>query len=88
MKRKITEIKPNTDKWQMETIAHHQPNNAQPVPEQRPPRHLPLVLLLNTTSCDMEYPFGQLGSAVPLPRVLCPPALLVGWGVEKDLEAV
>ena len=66
----------------MKTIAHHQLTNAQPVLDQHPPANVPpSVLLLSMTSHGLEYPFGQLGSAVPAvppPSSLCIPSLLAG----------
>lgn len=42
---------------------------------------------LSIMPCDMEFPFGLMGSAVPAvspSNFLCPPAhLLVGWGEEQ-----
>lgn len=54
----------------------------------------PHLLLLNRTSCGMEYPFGQSGSdfvAVTLPSLLCTLSPLTGgavWGSIKDLDAL
>ena len=51
----------------------------------------PQLCMLSMLSYGMEYPFGQLGSAVPAvspPNFLCTPSLLaggVGWGAEKAL---
>ena len=72
-------------------VAHHQLTDAQPVPEQWQPQPaclLPAFLLLSVTSYDMEYPFGQLGSAVPAvppPSFLCTPSLLTD-GVVCEAE--
>jgi len=45
------------------------------------PPSSPSFTLLSMTSYGMEYPFGQLGSAVPAvppPSSLCTPSLLTG----------
>ena len=74
-------------------IAHRSLTDAQSVPEQwsTPPGQLPPVYILGMTSYGLEYPFGQLGSAVPAvspPSFLCTPSLLTGravWEAEKAL---
>ena len=65
-------------------IAHHSPTDAQLVPEQQsaPLSQLHPVYILGMTSCGMEYPFGQFGSAVLAvspPSFLCSSSLLAGW---------
>ena len=65
-------------------IAHHSPTDAPLVPDQQsaPPSQLPSVYILGMTSYGMEYPFGQLGSAVLAvspPNFSCPSSLLAGW---------
>ena len=56
-------------------IAHHLLTDAHPIPEQRshPPDQLTPVDILSMTSYGMEYPFGQLGSAV---LAVLPPSFL------------
>lgn len=51
-------------KTQLKQVMHN--TIAQPIPEQQltPPGQLPTVNILAMTFCDMEYPFGQSGSAV------------------------
>jgi len=73
---------------QTKTIAHNQMTDAQPVPKQWPTRPTFLQLcMLSMTSYGTEYPFGQLGSAVPAvspPMPCAPPArLLVEWGEKQ-----
>ena len=70
-------------------IAHHPLTDAQPVPEEQlpPPSQLPLVYMLSMMSYGMEYPFGQLGSAVlPVPPsdFLCTSNLLTGGRCEEQ----
>ena len=64
-------------------IAHHPLTDAQSVPEhQSLPAPLFLIYILGMTSHGMEYPFGQLGSAVLAVsphNFLCPSSLLAGW---------
>ena len=64
-------------------IAHHPLTNAQPIPEQpatpTPASHP--YILFSMTSDDMEYPFGQFGSAVlglSPPSCCCTPSLPTG----------
>ena len=48
----------------------------------------PQLYMLNMMSYGLEYPLGQLGSAVPAvspPNSLCPPSLLTG-GVGEEAE--
>jgi len=84
---------------QMKTTDHHQLTDAQPVPEQRPPRqpspsfiaergplaNLPPALLLSVVPYDMGYPFGQLSWLCPLPASCAPPAwsLAGRWEEQK-----
>ena len=56
-----------------------------------PPRQLPPVYTLSMTSYGMEYPFGQLDSAVlaaSLPSFLCTPCLLAGGAVRAVEESL
>ena len=55
---------------------------------ERPPSFFfPQLYMLSMMSYGMEYPFGQLGSAVPAvspPNFLCTPASsLAGWGEKQ-----
>ena len=56
-----------------------------------PSSFFPQLYTLSKVSYGLEYPFGQLGSAVlavPPPSFLCPPRhSLVGWG-EKQKRAL
>ncbi|KAK4829699.1 hypothetical protein QYF61_006074 [Mycteria americana] len=48
-----------------------------------------LLYTLSMTSYGVEYPFGQLGSAVPAvspPSFLCTPSLLTGPKYKKDMD--
>lgn len=50
---------------QMRTYALHQVTSAQSVSQWQSPANLHSSLLLSLMPYGMEYPFGQLGSAVP-----------------------
>jgi len=67
MKRKIIERNkpPEMQAVQMKTTAHHQPTDAQPVPEQQPPANLPHSLYA-------EYDVSQRGTSLWSVRVGCP----------------
>ena len=60
-------------------------------PNVPPSFFFPQLYMLSMTSYGLEYPCGQLGSAVPAvspPNFLCTPSLLaggVGWEAEKAL---
>lgn len=67
-------------------VAHHPLTKAQPS-ACSPWRTFPLVYKLSMTPYGMEYPFGQLGSAVPavsLPSS-CTPTCQVMLEAEKSL---
>ena len=76
---------------QKKAIAHHQLSDAQPVLKQRqpPPSSTP-VLLLSTMSYGLEYPSGQLGSAVRLCPLLTSraPQPTCWWGSVRSREAL
>lgn len=68
-------IKPQETHVMHNTTAHHSLTDAQPIPKQWSAAlgQLPPVYLLSMMFCDVEYPSGQLGSALP---ALLPPGFL------------
>jgi len=63
-------------------VAHHPMNDSQAIPEQwlLPPQPTPPAYTLGMTPYGMEYPFGQLGTAVP---AVSPPSFPGTWPHEK-----
>lgn len=79
--------KPKKRQVMYNAVAHHLLINTLPVPEQQSVHlgQLPLVYILGMMPYDMEYPFGQLGSAVLAvsPLNFCVPAVFYLAGHEK-----